>query len=268
MSYGDYLALDTLLDAQHPRAVPPEHDELLFIIQHQTSELWFKLVIHELRSARELIAADELAAALKRLARVKHIQATLSEQWTVLATLTPSEYARFRRFLATSSGFQSLQYRVVEFMLGNKNPDMVRVFDGRPDAVAQLEAELHEPSLYDVFLQLLARRGLPVPAELLERDWSQPYVESEALSDVIAQVYADPERYWDIYETCEELVDLEDNFQLWRFRHLKTVERIIGMGRGTGGSAGVPFLRRALEQSFFPELYHVRGRIAEGTIGD
>ncbi|MBD2759069.1 tryptophan 2,3-dioxygenase [Yimella sp. cx-573] len=267
MSYGDYLDLDTLLDAQHTRAVPPQHDELLFIIQHQTSELWFKLVIHELRSARELIEADDLSPALKRLARVKHIQATLSEQWTVLATLTPSEYAQFRRFLATSSGFQSLQYRIVEFMLGNKNPDMVRVFDGRPEAIAQLEEELHRPSLYDVFLQLLARRGLPVPAELLERDWSQPYRGNEALVDVFATVYSDPEQYWDIYEACEELVDLEDNFQLWRFRHLKTVERIIGMGRGTGGSAGVPFLRRALELTFFPELYAVRGRIAEGTIG-
>ncbi|MBC9956643.1 tryptophan 2,3-dioxygenase [Yimella sp. cx-51] len=267
MSYGDYLDLDTLLDAQHTRAVPPQHDELLFIIQHQTSELWFKLVIHELRSARELIEADDLSPALKRLARVKHIQATLSEQWTVLATLTPSEYAQFRRFLATSSGFQSLQYRIVEFMLGNKNPDMVRVFDGRPEAIAQLEEELHRPSLYDVFLQLLARRGLPVPQELLERDWSQPYRGNEALVDVFATVYSDPEKYWDIYEACEELVDLEDNFQLWRFRHLKTVERIIGMGRGTGGSAGVPFLRRALELTFFPELYAVRGRIAEGTIG-
>lgn len=267
MSYGDYLDLDTLLDAQHTRAVPPQHDELLFIIQHQTSELWFKLVIHELRSARELIEADDLSPALKRLARVKHIQATLSEQWTVLATLTPSEYAQFRRFLATSSGFQSLQYRIVEFMLGNKNPDMVRVFDGRPGAIAQLEEELHRPGLYDVFLQLLARRGLAVPQELLERDWSQPYRGNEALVDVFATVYSDPEKYWDIYEACEELVDLEDNFQLWRFRHLKTVERIIGMGRGTGGSAGVPFLRRALELTFFPELYAVRGRIAEGTIG-
>ncbi|WP_345770823.1 tryptophan 2,3-dioxygenase family protein [Yimella sp. NH-Cas1] len=267
MSYGDYLDLDTLLDAQHTRAVPPQHDELLFIIQHQTSELWFKLVIHELRSARELIAADQLAPALKRLARVKHIQATLSQQWTVLATLTPSEYAQFRRFLATSSGFQSLQYRIVEFMLGNKNPDMVKVFEGRTNAIAELERELHEPSLYDVFLQLLARRGLPVPPELLDRDWSRPYPASEELVDVIASIYRKPDEYWDIYETCEELVDLEDNFQLWRFRHLKTVERIIGMGRGTGGSAGVPFLRRALEQTFFPELYAVRGRIAEGTIG-
>lgn len=268
MSYGDYLDLDTLLDAQHPRAVPPQHDELLFIIQHQTSELWFKLVIHELRSARDLIATGDLSPALKRLARVKHIQATLSQQWTVLATLTPSEYASIRPFLASSSGFQSLQYRIVEFMLGNKKPDMVRVFDGRPEAVAQLEQALHEPSLYDVFLQLLGRRGLDVPADRLERDWSQPYVMSDQVLAVIADVYRDPDRYWDIYETCEELVDLEDNFQLWRFRHLKTVERVIGsMSRGTGGSAGVPFLRRALEHSFFPELYAVRGDLAEGTIG-
>ncbi|NHN54567.1 tryptophan 2,3-dioxygenase [Calidifontibacter sp. DB0510] len=267
MSYGDYLDLDTLLDAQHPRAVPPQHDELLFIIQHQTSELWFKLVLHELRSARDLIARDELPLALKRLARVKHIQSTLAEQWTVLATLTPSEYAQFRRFLATSSGFQSLQYRCVEFLLGNKNADMVRVFDGRPAQQEQLEELLHQPSLWDVFLQLLARRGLAVPPELLDRDWSQPYAENERLVEVLAGVYADPEKHWDIYETCEELVDLEDNFQVWRFRHLKTVERIIGSAKGTGGSSGVPFLRRALSLTFFPELYAVRGRIAEGTIG-
>ncbi|GAB3578571.1 tryptophan 2,3-dioxygenase [Calidifontibacter terrae] len=266
LTYGDYLDLDTLLNAQHPLAQPPQHDELLFIIQHQTSELWFKLVIHELRSARDLIAADQLPPALKRLARVKHIQATLTQQWSVLATLTPSEYAGIRPFLASSSGFQSLQYRMVEFLLGNKNPDMLRVFEGRPEA-AELATVLHEPSLYDVFLQLIARRGLPVPAQHLDRDWSLPREPSEDLTVVFEAVYRDPQTYWDIYETCEELVDLEDNFQHWRFRHLKTVERIIGFGRGTGGSAGVPFLRRALEQSFFPELYAVRGRVAEGTIG-
>lgn len=266
LTYGDYLDLDTLLSAQHPLAQPPQHDELLFIIQHQTSELWFKLVIHELRSARDLIGNGQLPPALKRLARVKHIQATLTQQWSVLATLTPSEYAGIRPFLAASSGFQSLQYRIVEFLLGNKNPDMVRVFTD-PVQAAQLEAVLHEPSLYDVFLQLLARRGLAVPPEHLQRDWSQPREPAEDLVRVFESVYREPDKHWDIYETCEELVDLEDNFQHWRFRHLKTVERIIGFGRGTGGSAGVPFLRRALEQSFFPELYAVRGRVAEGTIG-
>ena len=263
MSYGDYLDLDTLLSAQHPLAQPPQHDELLFIVQHQTSELWFKLVLHELRSARELLRADELAASLKRLARVKHIQSTLTEQWSVLATLTPSEYAQFRDFLATSSGFQSYQYRAVEFMLGNKNADMVRVFDHDPTAQQMLESLLHEPSLYDEFIALLARRGLPVPANLLERDWSLPHQPNDVLAQVIRSIYEDPESHWDVYETCEELVDLEDNFQFWRFRHLKTVERIIGSARGTGGSSGVPFLRKALELTFFPELYAVRGQIAE-----
>lgn len=264
MSYADYLDLDTLLSAQHPLAVPARHDELLFIIQHQTSELWFKLVIHELLSARSLLDADELQAALKRLARVKHIQATLTAQWSVLATLTPSEYAQFRDFLATSSGFQSAQYRIVEFLLGNKKPEMVRAFDHDPAAQQQLTDLLHEPSLYDAFLKMLRRRGFQLPASVAERDWSQPYAPDAAVLEVVRTVYADPERYWDIYETCEELVDLEDNFQHWRFRHLKTVERVIGSARGTGGSSGVPFLRRALEQSFFPELYQVRGLIASG----
>ncbi|AKU16228.1 tryptophan 2,3-dioxygenase [Luteipulveratus mongoliensis] len=263
MSYGDYLDLDRLLSAQHPLAQPPQHDELLFIVQHQTSELWFKLVLHELRSARDLLRGDQLAASLKRLARVKHIQSTLTEQWSVLATLTPSEYAQFRDFLATSSGFQSYQYRAVEFLLGNKNADMVPVFDHDPVAQEMLTQLLHEPSLYDEFIALLARRGLPVPAELLDRDWSKPHQANPALVQAIRAVYEDPEERWDIYEACEELVDLEDNFQFWRFRHLKTVERIIGSARGTGGSSGVPFLRKALELTFFPELYSVRGQIAE-----
>ena len=264
MSYGDYLGLDQLLSAQHPLAQPPQHDELLFIIQHQTSELWLKLVLHELRAARANLQADELGAALKQLARVKHIQSTLTEQWSVLATLTPSEYAQFRSFLASSSGFQSYQYRAVEFLLGNKNASMVPVFDHDPQAQEMLRTLLHEPSLYDAFVALLARRGFDVPGELLERDWSQPWVRSDALVEVFRLVYADPHQHWDVYETCEELVDLEDNFQLWRFRHLKTVERIIGSAPGTGGSSGVPFLRKALELTFFPELYAVRGRIAQG----
>lgn len=264
MSYGDYLGLDQLLSAQHPLAQPPQHDELLFIIQHQTSELWLKLVLHELRAARANLQADELGAALKQLARVKHIQSTLTEQWSVLATLTPSEYAQFRSFLASSSGFQSYQYRAVEFLLGNKNAAMIPVFDHDPQAQEMLRTLLHEPSLYDAFVALLARRGFDVPAELLDRDWSQPWVRSDALVEVFRLVYADPHEHWDVYETCEELVDLEDNFQLWRFRHLKTVERIIGSAPGTGGSSGVPFLRKALELTFFPELYAVRGRIAQG----
>jgi tryptophan 2,3-dioxygenase len=261
MSYGDYLGLDQLLSAQHPRSVPPQHDELLFIIQHQTSELWLKLMLHELRSARSLLASDDLAPALKRMARVKHIQRTLTDQWSVLATLTPSEYAEIRPFLATSSGFQSWQYRAVEFLLGNKNADMVKVFDHDEAARAMLAELLAEPSLYDEFLRYLARRGYAVPAEVLERDFTQPYRFTEELVDTFAGVYAAPHEHWGVYETCEELVDIEDNFQLWRFRHLQVVTRTIGHKKGTGGSSGVDFLRRALDLTVFPELYAVRTRV-------
>jgi tryptophan 2,3-dioxygenase len=261
LSYGDYLHLDLLLSAQQPLSDPPQHDELLFIIQHQTSELWLKLLVHELRSARTLLGQDELAPALKRLARVKHVQHTLTDQWSVLATLTPSEYAEIRPFLASSSGFQSAQYREVEFLLGNKNADMVEVFGHDPKAQSELRTLLHEPSLYDAFLAFLARRGYAVPRELLERDWSQPYVHHEGLVDVFAEVYAAPHDHWGVYETCEELVDVEDNFQQWRFRHLQVVQRTIGQKTGTGGSTGVDFLRRALDLTFFPELYEVRTRI-------
>jgi len=261
MSYGDYLGLDQLLSAQHPRSQPEQHDELLFIIQHQTSELWLKLMLHELRSARALLTADELAPALKRLARVKRIQEILTDQWSVLATLTPSEYAEIRPFLATSSGFQSWQYRAVEFLLGNKNADMVKVFEHDEAARSMLAELLEEPSLYDEFLRYLARRGYAIPAELLERDVTQPYRENDALVDTFAAVYARPTEHWGVYETCEELVDLEDNFQQWRFRHLQVVTRTIGHKKGTGGSSGVDFLRRALDLTFFPELYTVRTRV-------
>ena len=261
MSYGDYLGLDQLLAAQHPRSEPAQHDELLFIIQHQTSELWLKLLLHELRSARELLAADELAPALKRMARVKHIQQVLTGQWSVLATLTPSEYAEIRPFLATSSGFQSWQYRAVEFLLGNKNADMVAVFAHDATAQEMLAGLLREPSLYDEFLRYLDRHGYAVPAELLERDHTQPYRMHEGLVDTFAKVYAAPAEHWGVYETCEELVDIEDNFQQWRFRHLQVVTRTIGHKRGTGGSSGVDFLRRALDLTFFPELYAVRARV-------
>ena len=261
MSYGDYLDLPTLLSAQHPRSRPPQHDELLFIVQHQVAELWLKLLLHEAHSARSLLASDELAPALKRLARVKHVQKQLVEQWDVLATLTPSEYAQIRPFLATSSGFQSHQYRAVEFLLGNKNAEMVRVFEHDPRAHADLTALLHEPTLYDAFLHHLARRGYPVPAEVLERDVTQPYRLVPALVDLVATVYAAPDEHWGVYETCEELVDVEDLFQQWRFRHLQVVTRTIGHKVGTGGSSGVDFLRRALDLSFFPELYEVRTRV-------
>ncbi|PVG82899.1 tryptophan 2,3-dioxygenase [Nocardioides gansuensis] len=261
MSYADYLRLDVLLSAQRPLSDPPQHDELLFIVQHQTSELWLKLMVHELRSARDLLSRDDLAQALKRLARVKHIQHTLTDQWAVLATLTPSEYAEIRPFLATSSGFQSAQYREVEFLLGNKDADMVKVFAHDPATRDELDRLLHEPSLYDEFLAYLSRRGFAVPADRLDRDFSQPYRSSPALVDVFAGVYAEPTAHWGVYETCEELVDVEDNFQEWRFRHLQVVQRTIGHKTGTGGSSGVDFLRRALDLTFFPELYEVRTRI-------
>ena len=256
MSYGDYLRLDTLLSAQVPLSDPPQHDELLFIVQHQTSELWLKLMVHELRSARALLADDELSPALKRLARVKHIQHTLTDQWSVLATLTPSEYAEIRPFLATSSGFQSAQYREVEFLLGNKDAEMVKVFGHDHATRDRLAGLLAEPSLYDEF-----RRGYAVPADLLDRDWSRRRPSHAGLVDVFAQVYAAPHDHWGVYETCEELVDVEDNFQEWRFRHLQVVQRTIGQRPGTGGSSGVAFLRRALDLTFFPELYEVRARV-------
>ena len=266
MTYGAYLGLDTLLASQHPRSEPEHHDELLFIIQHQTTELWLKLVIHELDDARRLLAADQLGAALKRIARVKHIQEVLTQQWSVLATLTPTEYVQFRGALASASGFQSAQYRLVEFALGNKHERMLQVFASSPDDHAALAAELERPSLYDEFLRLLARRGHAVPTEVLERDVRKAHVFNEPLVEVFTRIYSDvgqPEtsEHWREYEACEELVDLEDNFQFWRFRHLRTVTRTIGMKVGTGGSSGVSFLQRALDLTFFPELYSVRTEI-------
>ncbi|MCZ2261811.1 tryptophan 2,3-dioxygenase [Isoptericola sp. QY 916] len=258
MTYGSYLHLDTLLAAQEPISAPAHHDEMLFIVQHQTTELWLKLVLHELVSARDLLAADELGAALKRIARVKHVQRTLTEQWSVLATLTPSEYAQFRGSLGNASGFQSWQYRAVEFLLGNKNARMLAVFDAEPAARAELERLLAEPSVYDEFLRYLGRHGHDVPRRVLDRDVTTAHTLDDDLVEVFRRIYADPESDWSAYETCEELVDLEDNFQLWRFRHMKTVLRIIGTKRGTGGSSGVGFLQRALELTFFPELFAVR----------
>jgi tryptophan 2,3-dioxygenase len=261
MSYGGYLDLPTLLSAQRPISDPVHHDELLFIIQHQTTELWLKLVLHELEGACAQIRADDLAPALKGIARVKHIQKTLTEQWSVLATLTPSEYAEFRGVLGNASGFQSWQYRAVEFRLGNKNAKMLDVFRNDEAAHTVVRRALEEPSLYDEFLRFLARQGYEVPADVVNRDVTRSWTFSEDLMPVFKRVYENPEDNWAVYETCEELVDLEENFQLWRFRHLKTVERIIGMKTGTGGSSGAPFLKRALELTFFPELYAVRTRI-------
>lgn len=261
MSYGGYLDLDRLLSAQRPVSQPEHHDEMLFIIQHQTTELWLKLVLHELDSARNALADDLLPVALKRMARVKHIQNVMIQQWSVLATLTPTEYVQFRDDLGNSSGFQSVQYRAVEFALGNKNEKMLNVFRSDPAAFEMLQKELQRTTLYDEFLRLAARRGVAVPAHILERDVSQPYRMNDDLVPAIREVYEDTDRYWDLYEACEELVDLEDNFQFWRFRHLRTVTRTIGMKMGTGGSSGVDFLQRALSLTFFPELYAVRTQI-------
>ncbi|GAB6856623.1 tryptophan 2,3-dioxygenase family protein [Microbacterium xylanilyticum] len=261
MTYGSYLDLDRLLSAQHPVSVPQHHDEMLFIIQHQTTELWLKLLLHELGTARDRLAEDDLRSALKHMARVKHIQEVLTQQWSVLATLTPTEYAQFRGDLGNSSGFQSVQYRAVEFALGNKNERMLSVFRDHPENLALLTAEWERPTLYDEFLRFAARRGLPIPAEILERDVRQPYRMHDSLVPVLTEVYEHPHEHWDLYEACEELVDVEDNFQFWRFRHLRTVTRTIGRKIGTGGSSGVDFLQRALELTFFPELYAVRTEI-------
>jgi len=262
LTYAGYLCLDTLLTAQRPLSAragePPRHDEMLFIIQHQTSELWMKLMIHELKAAVAFVREDRLDACFKILARIKAIQKQLFEQWAVLETLTPSEYEAFRPALGTSSGFQSAQYRALEFLLGNKQAALVDVFRYDPVAHAELTALMQAPSLYDEFLRHLARRGLPVPPACVERDWSQPYVRNPDLVPVFKTIYDDPEGWWDAYEMAEKLVDVEESFQLWRFRHLKTVERTIGYKPGTGGSSGVGFLKRALDHTFFPELIDVR----------
>lgn len=255
-TYGSYLRLDLLLAAQQP--VTDHHDEMLFVVQHQVTELWLKQLVHELRSAMALIADDELAPALKRLARIKAVQRQMFEQWGVLETLTPVEYLQFRDALGKASGFQSAQYRTVEFLLGNKNPAMVKVFDHDPETRDRLAADLAAPSLYDTVLAYLARHGHAVPQEVLDRDLTQPYEPHDGVVEVFRRVYADPEQHWEVYETCEELVDVEEGFHLWRFRHLKTVQRIIGHKRGTGGSSGTTFLQRALELTFFPELQDVR----------
>lgn len=261
LSYGAYLHLDELLAAQHPVSSPVHHDELLFIAAHQTSELWLKLMLHELRGVQTRLAGDELRPALKGLARVKHIQRTLTDQWSVLATLTPSEYAEFRGFLGTSSGFQSDQYRAVEFVLGNKDAAMLEMFGHDERARGGLAELLARPSLYDEFLRYLARHGHAVPPALLERDVTRAHVFTPELVPVFRRIYEHAHDEWEAYETCEELVDLEENFQIWRFRHLKTVERMIGVKPGTGGSSGVGFLKQALELTFFPELYAVRTEI-------
>jgi tryptophan 2,3-dioxygenase len=258
LDYAGYLRLAELLAQQQPLSSPPHHDEMLFIVQHQVAELWIKQLIHELTAAIRFVRQDQLDPCFKILSRAKLIQMQLFDMWAVLETLTPSEYLEFRSVLGHASGFQSYQYRKLEFLLGNKNRDALQVFERDPAIHADLRITLESPSLYDEFLRHLARRGLPVPPECVERDWSTPHHRNQALVQVFRQIYENPRAHWDAYEMCEKLIDVEEYFQLWRFRHMKTVERIIGFRPGTGGSSGVGFLRQALELTFFPELLDVR----------
>ncbi len=256
MSYGDYLHIDQILSAQHP--LSPAHDEMLFIIQHQTSELWMKLMLTEIGAAMADIRADQLPPAFKKLARASRIFEQLVNAWDVLATMTPPEYSAIRPYLGPSSGFQSFQYRCIEFSLGNKNAAMLKVHAHRPERLALVQAYYDAPSLYDEALRLMARRGLPVPASHLQRDFTQPYEASDAVEAAWLTVYREPEKYWDLYQLGEKLTDLEDAFRVWRFKHVTTVERIIGFKRGTGGTSGVGYLRKMLDVVLFPELWRLR----------
>jgi tryptophan 2,3-dioxygenase len=259
MSYGDYLGLDRLLSAQKP--LSQDHNEMLFIIQHQTTELWMRLMLHELVAARRQIQQDDLQPAFKMMARVARIMDNLIQAWDVLSTLTPSEYSAFRESLGKSSGFQSHQYRLLEFLLGNKNGVLMQPFAHRTDVHGDLSAMLNAPSIYDEALRLLGKRGLPVADSVTRRDWAQPYAAHPSVADSWRLVYGDPKQYWDLYELAEKLVDLEDYFRQWRFRHVTTVERVIGFKRGTGGTAGVSYLKSLLEIRLFPELWDVRTQL-------
>jgi len=259
VTYSGYLDLNRILSAQHPSSAA--HDEMLFIIVHQSSELWLKLCLHELQAARTHIIADTLRPAFKMLSRVARAQNQLIDSWEVLSTMTPHEYSLLRPHLGTSSGFQSAQYRLMEFLLGGRNPDMVTMHEATPDVAEMLRAELDRPSLYDEAVGLLARRGFFIPADVLSRDIRTPWTASPEVEAAWAQIYRTPQEHWDLYELAEKLVDLEYHFQRWRFGHLKTVERIIGFKRGTGGTAGVAYLEGVLKQVFFPELLSVRTAI-------
>ncbi len=256
MSYGDYLHLDQVLDAQHP--LSPDHNEMLFIVQHQTSELWMKLMLHELRAAVGHVADDQLQPAFKMLSRVSRIMEQLVHAWDVLATMTPPEYTAIRPYLGQSSGFQSWQYRCIEFACGNKNGSMLEQHRHAPDRLADVEAAYRAPSLYDETLRLLARRGVSVPARVLERDVTEPYTADPDVEQAWLYVYRNAQDHWDLYQLGEELVDLEDAFRLWRFRHLTTVQRVIGFKRGTGGTSGVGYLQSMLDTVLFPELWSMR----------
>ena len=261
LDYAGYLSLDALLAAQRTRSDPPHHDELLFIIQHQTAELWMKLLVHELKAVIAHVQSDEIEPAFKILARVKQVQRILFEQWAVLETLTPSEYAQFRHVLGPASGLQSHQYRAVEFLFGNKDAAMLRVFQHKPDVHAGLEAILNAPSVYDELLRYLRRRGFEVPDACVDRDWTQPYRANAGLMPALKKVYEAPRDHWAEYEMFEKLLDVEEQQILWRVRHLTIVERIIGFKRGTGGSSGAAFLRKGADIRLFPELWDVRTEI-------
>ena len=258
MTYSGYLQLERLLSAQVPLSDPPHHDEMLFIIQHQTSELWFKLILHELRAAMLHVRQDDLEPTFKILARVKHIQAQLVSQWAVLATLTPPEYLEFRHVLGPASGFQSVQHRLIEFMLGNKDRRMLAVHEHNAAAHAALTEALNAPTLYDEFLRHLARRGKPVPESFLRRDVTEPHRSDDGVRAVIREIYEHPEQNWDAYEMCEKLIDVDEQLALWRFRHVKVVQRIIGWKRGTGGTSGVDYLMKLVDVRLFPDLWDVR----------
>jgi tryptophan 2,3-dioxygenase len=256
MSYGDYLRLDSLLAAQQPLSADP--NELLFIVQHQATELWMKLMVQELRAARDRVAVDDLQPAFKMLARVARVMAQLNQSWDVLSTLTPAEYSAFRASLGNASGFQSYQYRTVEFLLGNKNALLMEPHRHRGDLMGPLQEAHDRPSLYDEAIRVLARRGFSINASQVERDWREPRPFDASVRDAWVAVYRDTARHWDLYELAEKLVDLEDAFRQWRFRHATTVERVIGMKRGTGGTSGVDYLRRVLQVELFPELWRAR----------
>lgn len=259
MSYGDYLHLDQILSSQH--RCSDHHDEMLFIIIHQTSELWMKLILHELKAATECIRHNNLEPSFKMLSRVSRIQQQLIQSWNVLATLTPAEYMEFRDKLGQSSGFQSYQNRLIEFALGNKNAHTLAVYQHEADLYEQMQQALHEPSIYDEAITALVARGLPVDQDAISRDWSQKYEPNASVEDAWLTVYRDVEQYWDLYELAEKLVDIGHQQQLWRFNHMSTVERIIGNKTGTGGSSGVTYLKRALDQHFFPELWSLRTKL-------
>lgn len=256
MSYGDYLGLDQILTAQHPRS--PNHNEMLFIVQHQTSELWIKLMLHELHAVRVQIRNNDLPPAFKMLSRVARIMDQLVHAWDVLATMTPSEYTAIRPYLGASSGFQSHQYRELEYLLGNKNPALLSVHESKPAIHATLSDALHTPSIYDEAIMLMARQGLVIDAERLQADWTQSTTSNESVKEAWLQVYRAPEQHWSLYELAEKLVDMETAFRIWRFRHVTTVERIIGFKTGTGGTAGVSYLRKMLDVVLFPELFALR----------